>query len=493
MSVDRVVDEAVAWALGLLWVTTCAALVVRVVDASISRRRAANKADLPSWLEAADVLTASGCSVVWGGAAALGLSVWIGWASLSVVGLLGLGVVHAAALWTLLRAGGADPWRRASLSRSFVAERLTEGAQVIEEVSFVGPRIPVGFRLFAKGRVGRRWPLSRYVVESAESNGEVRLERDVGPARRGEHDAEPLVVWLEDALGLCHSVEVRAGGIARLTVLPEPRRVQGAVVLLGQGGADKEPRTAVRLPTEGSLRLREYQAGDDARRIHWLRSLTRGDGELVVRLPDELPPDEPVVRLVLDTFFPQADGLACEAPDVLLDALVRVWLGTGRALLAAGVRVRLVMAVRDRARVAPVSEPLFLRAMSLAERLGARAAWQKAVEVSALLSSERTIVVSHRLPVSSAEEAARWVVVPAELWTPFPEPAQRPHYGLLPYALGSADNRWSRRRKDRLQRQASRGDHASFSLLASHSQERRIGHFVARSRATGNVLLEALQ
>jgi hypothetical protein len=490
------VDQAVIWALGVLWLATAAALLIRVVDASVTRRRATSKGDLPTWLEAADVLTATGCSMAWCGAAALVLSVWVGWASLSVVGLLGIGTVHLVALWTLLRAGGADPWRRASLSRGFVAHRAVEGDPVIEAVSFRAPRIPAGFRLFAKGRVAQRWPLSRYVVESGESDGDVRLERDVGPAHRGEHDADPLVVWLEDVLGLSHSAFVRGGGKSHLTVLPASRRIEGATSILGQGGTRQEPRAAKRLPTDGSQELREYQAGDDARRIHWLRSLTRGDSDsgLVVRLPDELPPDQPAVRLVLDTFFPHMDDLTCEAPDVLLDALVRVWLGTGRALVEAGVRVKLVTtAAAPDGRMVPISQPIFARAMVLGDRLGARARWQDSLPVTRLLSEERSIIVSHRLPVSAEEEGGRWIVVPAELWGSYAPLPQRPAYGLFPYPSGSADNRWSRRRKDRKDRQRARGDHAGFTLLASHSQERRVGHFVARSRTSGVVILEALQ
>jgi uncharacterized protein (DUF58 family) len=257
-------QHEVVVALGGLGLLTCVALFARVVDAMRSRWRGETGI---RWLEALDVLTASGSSMAWFGAGAVLVSVWVGWASAAVVGLFGLGVLHLVILWTLLRVGGADPWRRASLSRGFRAAVVTEGDPVIEELRFMDPRIPAGFRLLARGRVGPRWAQSRYALESDESRGEVRLESNVGPALRGEHDAELLSVWLQDVLGLCHSAYTVAGA-ARLTVLPRPRRIEGAGHLLGQGGEDKEPRAAVRLPTEGSLRLREYQPGDDARRIH---------------------------------------------------------------------------------------------------------------------------------------------------------------------------------------------------------------------------------
>ena len=288
-----------------------------------------------------------------------------------------------------------------------------------EEVCLAAPRIPVGFRLFARGRVGPRWAVSRYVVAASDSRGEVRLESEVGPAVRGTFEAEPLEVWLEDVLGLCRSPYVRCGE-ARVTVQPRPTRVDGARHLLAAGGDDEEPRTALRLPTTGASRLREYQPGDDARRIHWLRSLAAR--QIVVRLPDELPPDQPAVRLLLDTYHPalapSGDVLACCAPDDLLDGLVRVWLGIGRELVDRGVRVAVVAVVPDAAgELGAARTPLRRGSLAQAAAVGARVGWQRALPPGELLADEATIVVSHRLPVDDAENAARWVVVPAELWT----------------------------------------------------------------------------
>lgn len=282
--------EAVMVALAPLWVLMAGALFIRSIDALVRRRRGSDPGEVGAagLLDRLDVLTASGSAMVWLAAAAIVGSVWVGWASLSVVGLLGMGLTHLVVLWTWLRVGGRDPWRRASITRRFVPETVVEGAPVIEEVRFSSVRIPTGFRLFTSGRVGPRWATSRYLVEDTEAEGEILMESDVGPALRGEHDAEPMEVWFQDVFGLCRSPRVRAGA-AHLTVLPRPRPVDGARHLLGKGGSDLEPRPEERLPTEGSLKLREYQPGDDARRIHWVRSLTAR--QVVVRLPDELLPD----------------------------------------------------------------------------------------------------------------------------------------------------------------------------------------------------------
>src|SRR5262249_30693094 len=138
-------------------------------------------------------------------------------------------------LWTLIAAGGPDPWRRASLSRRFVPETAIEGDPVIEEVRLSGARIPTGFRLFVCGRGGPRWARSRYAVDQAASGGEIVLSSDVSPAVRGEHRAELLEVWLQDVFGLCRSVRLRAGA-ASLAVLPRVRPVDGTEDLIGRGG-----------------------------------------------------------------------------------------------------------------------------------------------------------------------------------------------------------------------------------------------------------------
>ena len=265
------------------------------------------------------------------------------------------------------------------------------------------------------------------------------------------------------------------------------------------------------------MRLREYQPGDAARRIHWLRSLTAG--QIVVRLPDEVPLEQSSVRLVLDTFMPDCwdptlvnprglagasnavDGLTCHAPDELMDGLVAVWLGVGRALVDAGVRVTLVTAAAEAGKVVPVRRPLLPRAWTPAQRLGSRLRWQEALRPEALLvpiegdrgADHRTVVVSHRLPASPKEGEARWIVVPASLWAPFFEPRARSSGGLFPFPMGSADNRWSRRRREHPRLERAKTDHAIFTVLCSHSHERRVGNFVARPRDDVRVTLEALQ
>ena len=479
--------RVVTLALGPLWVLTAGALFYRTGEALYGRLRDPTG---PSVLDGIDVLTASGSGLAWWGAIAIVASVWIGWASLAVIGLLGLGLLHLVVVWTSVMVGGADPWRRASLSRRFAPDRVVEGDRVVEQVRLSGPRIPIGFRLFASGRVARRWPMSRYVAGEADSGGEVVFESDVGPALRGEHEAEPLDVWLQDVFGLCRSERFRAGS-ARLVVLPRPCPVDGSKQLVGDGGHDVDPRPERRAPTEGSLRLREYQPGDDARRIHWVRSLAAR--QMVVRLPDEVPRDRPSVRVVLDTFLAPVDGLSCPAPAALLDALVTVWLSVGRALAQGGVRVTLVTAEVDDRRAAPSSRRLTAHALPDVLRAAAHVRWQDSVRVSDLVADdEDTIVVACRLlPNPSARGSVRWIVVPESVWTPFCDVRPRDAFGMFAHPMGSADNRRSRRKRERQRWQRALRDHTTFATAARDVAAPWPGCFVARP-APGRIRLEAL-
>jgi hypothetical protein len=241
------------------------------------------------------------------------------------------------------------------------------------------------------------------------------------------------------------------GDAIDFTVLPKAIVVDGVRELLGAGGDAPTSTQTERMPTEGTFRIREYVPGDDMRRIHWVRSLQAN--ELVVRLPDEIPPADPVVRLVLDNHLWGAEMLTCLAPDQLLDALVRVWLGIGKALVASGTRVTLVTAV-DRGNgngIGAVTRSFAPRSPREAQQLGARATWQSTFPIDGLLEARgvRQVVVSCRPRPVEAHSDLVWVFVPEATWTS-PEPWLPTADAIkLQFPLGSADNRMSRRRRER--------------------------------------------
>jgi uncharacterized protein (DUF58 family) len=461
-----------------LFLVMAGALAIRLIEATIlgQKRRAG------TLLDQLDILTATGRAILWSGSAAIAASLYTGWASLAVLGILGLGVVYVAVTWTSLVAGGDEPWRGAAIDRAILPAVATEGDPVREEIRLRNVKIPAGFRLFVNGWSRRHGPNSRYAVSSEGSRAELLLESDLGAAVRGEHTAPPLQLWLGDVLGLTRTPIARFGAAAQ-TVLPKPGQVEGARLLLGKGRDDTTTVPTRRLPTEGLFRLREYAPGDDTRRIHWVRSLNAN--QLVVRLPDEIPPAEPAVRLILDTHLVGTETLACRAPDELLDALVRVWLGVGRALSDTGARVTLVAATTKGDGLVATERPLSARIPKEALRLGAKAAWQPSMPLKTLLKSgtERQVVVSSRPRPTEAEEGVVWVVVPEVVWTtPDPWPDERSVL-QLPHPIGAAENRWGRRAAARRRAAEARRDGAIFNELLCWTDWRQLrGAFVARPK-----------
>src|SRR5262249_14616028 len=228
------------------------------------------------------------------------------------------------------------------------------------------------------------------------SHADVRLASEIGVAQRGEHVAPAMALWLGDVLGLTRTQPVELGE-ARCSVLPRPAAVDGVRALLGAGGDDATALPTQRLPTEGAFRIRNYIPGDDARRIHWVRSLQTN--RLVVRLADEIPQAEPAVRLILDNELWGADTLACHQVRELLDALVRVSLRVARALTDGGTRVTLVAIAERDGTPSVIERPFVPHASRDVLRLAGRLTWQTALNLSSLVTGDapvRQVVVSSR-------------------------------------------------------------------------------------------------
>jgi uncharacterized protein (DUF58 family) len=477
--------------LAILWLIMATTLIVRSIQ--VARDPGHGSIDLrPAWHHL-DVLTATGSSVMWTSAAALIASASIGWASLAVLGVLGLGVVLLAALWTALAAGGDVPWRHAAISRAIVPEVAVEGDRLQEQVHIAGVRIAAGMRLFATGRAFPDSAIARYAIGSECSRAEVRQTSDLGTAVRGEHSAPPLTFWLGDVLGLTRT-QTAEYGAARFSVLPRPATVDGARALLGSGGEDASTEPTQRQPTEGTFRIREYAAGDDTRRIHWVRSLQAN--RLVVRLPDEIPQEDPAVRVILDSELWAVDLLSCRAPRELLDALVRVWLGVARALTDGGSRVTLVAVADQSGAPAMIEGSIGLRSSREAQRLGGRVVWQTAIPLTQLLATGgrpvKHVVVSSRPRKLPAASQAAWVVVPEVAWTSPEVALPARSVARLPFPAGSAENRLTRRRRVRRHRETMWNDRTIFSQLMFRTEWATFsGDLLARPHR-GRVALEVI-
>jgi uncharacterized protein (DUF58 family) len=440
-----------------------------------------------------DVLTATGRSTMWAGAGAIVLAALTGWASLSVLGVIGLAATFAAVIWTAL-ACGPRCWRDATITRTLAPGTVTEGEPVREELRVVGVVIPPGMRWFATGRATPHGVATRYAITSEGSRSTVVLERELGTVPRGVHHVPAMAMWFGDVLGLARTSAVYHGD-AELTVLPKPIVVDNVKALLGRGGDAATAVPTTRMPTDGTFRIREYAPGDDTRRIHWVRSLQAG--ELVVRLPDEVPPAEPSVQLVLDNHLWGTEWLTCRAHHDLLDAMVRVWLGVGKALADTGSRVTLVTAVDLGKGHARTERPMLPRMSRDALKLAARVTWQGSVSLPSLLATRqrgavtaaRQVVIATR-PPRTHDDDVTWIVLPDGAWTAAEQSVPSSTLAVLPYPIGSGDNRFERRRAEARRVAMMWTDRSAFSELASWLGVDRRGAFVAMKTARGVALKE---
>lgn len=474
-----------SYALFALWFAVLGAVIVRFITA-----RSTSEMPAPD-IAHVDVLTAAGTAMMWTATTALVAAAVIGWASLSVIGVLGIGVVLLSTLWTLLVAVGQGPWRRARVVHEIVPAVVVEGEPIREQVWLVDVRVPAGMRLFVVGRAQRHGVVSRYVIDGRDAGREVRLETELGEARRGEHRAPPLALWFGDVLGLTRTTVVLRGE-AVFRVLPKPAVVEGAPRLLGAGGDAAIARPTRHAPTDGTFRIREYVPGDDARRIHWVRSLQQN--ELIVRLPDEVPPADPTVRVVLDSEMPAIVDTSCRSADDLLDTLVRLWLGIGKALAAGGTRVTLVAAgARDVGAPRIVERRIDVRSIQPALSLGASLAWQSMIPLESLVrkhaQTTTQIIVSCRPRYAGGAKHLRWVLVPESLWTTL-EPTPADFFDRayeLPFPAGSPENRATRRQALRVNTLDTWQAASAFSQVLRWGDWKRFsGGFVALPDSNAN-------
>jgi uncharacterized protein (DUF58 family) len=139
---------------------------------------------------------------------------------------------------------------------------------------------------------GRR--AARFALVPLAAGTPVRAAYRIPTERRGRHVVGPALLTLSDPCGLVRRTWAVAG-TSEIIVRPRvhdivpPRR--------GGGGEPSERATGPRIPVVESLgeflALREYEAGDDPRRVHWRSTARRG--ELLVRVDDAPAPGRAVV------------------------------------------------------------------------------------------------------------------------------------------------------------------------------------------------------
>lgn len=415
---------------------------------------------LESALRHVRVMTDKGLGLFAGALAAVVLSLALKFAELGVVAVLGLSTLYAVVTaGVLLSTVVAQRFeerlaaRGGVIGREFVPVVVESGESVEERFHFERVPVPPGFVVQVFQRLPARLATeSRHVVGAEVSMRQVTLSRPLHRTPRGDYRIPPASVAFTDLFGLTR-VAIAQAADARLRVLP--RMYPVALGPAARSRARQEGALSVlrRAPTEDWFRVREYQPGDDTRRIHWKLSVKLG--HLQVRQPETVPVVRRRVRLVLDTYLPEALAQGEEVDLVLgdvLDRLVELWTSLARALTERGESVQLAVATGDPDRPAETLE-LARGAQARLLELGSRVRWQSLTDFTAVgAEPERgqavAVVTARFVPLPPlpppAGEAVSWVFLPVaeEVPTAVPRRAVERVLSVFmqPFAPGAEEN-----------------------------------------------------
>jgi uncharacterized protein (DUF58 family) len=255
--------------------------------------------------------------------AALGLLVagrLLGSLELTMLGITALALLGFAVLWVGRRR------ELLSVVRTVRPIRVQAGsdARVDLEITNRGQRPNAQLTITDSFDDGRK--VARFLVPSLQHGQQARAAYRVPTATRGRFTIGPLALGLTDPFGLAHQ-GWNEGRVDEIIVTPRLHEIRPPFGAPGRRRSVSPFRVAFQAPApdgEDFLTLRDYEPGDDLRRIHW-RSTAR-TGELFVRQDETRW--EPHVSVLLDTRAVAHSGASFEAA---VEAVASVAARLGRS------------------------------------------------------------------------------------------------------------------------------------------------------------------
>jgi uncharacterized protein (DUF58 family) len=267
---------------------------------------------------AATVLTKRGWSLL---GAAVGLLIagrLLGTAELTTLGLCAGALIGGAVVWTRTRR------LPMALTRTVRPNRVPVGGDARVDLELhahaATPQVTVTDR-FDDGRRA-----ARFITPALDRGQPARAAYRIPTDRRGRFGIGPALIGIADPFGLTHRF-IELGGTDDVIVRPRVHALAGSTAAPGQRRSNAQRRALVPVPSPAHdefLALRDYELGDDLRRIHW-RSTARL-GELVVR--EDESAWQPETVLVLDNRASAHRGATYEAT---MEALASIAVRIGRA------------------------------------------------------------------------------------------------------------------------------------------------------------------
>ncbi|MGH2686274.1 MAG: DUF58 domain-containing protein [Actinomycetota bacterium] len=270
------------------------------------------------------MLTGRGWAIIGAGVLMWLASRLLGSADLHMVAVGILSLIPLAALLVRFSRPDIVAVRRLSTRRAFPGTRV----RVDLEIHNVGKRRTSV--LIVEDQIPRTLgPAAKSVAGEIRGGAREHVGYWIVPRTRGRYSIGPLTVWSTDPFDLIRrriDVDVRHD----LIVYPEVEQIGPAPVAAPVGGAGDSSTRQLFRSGEDFYTMRQYEEGDDLRRIHW-PSVAK-TGELMIRQ------DETARRAAAAIFI---DTRASAFPRPAFERAVSAAASIGALYLRAGFRLRL--------------------------------------------------------------------------------------------------------------------------------------------------------
>lgn len=260
--------------------------------------------------------TGTGYAVLLTSSVLVALSWMLGYMELAILGGSGITAFIAAAILV----AGAPPLE---IRRSIVPDHVMQDEMVLASLSLHNLSRRPSAAVRALDPVGKLGPVPLSLPRIPRGQSRV-VDYGLPTKRRGVFDVGPLETNRRDVLGLIRGRR-ELGGKAVLVVQPRPLPLVG--LLKGRSIGLDMAASQGDIQADASFHaLREYEPGDDLRRIHW--PATARSGDLIVR--EHLKTAQPHLTLMLDNRSSVYGSRASEGSDAFEEAVVTaaslVWL-----------------------------------------------------------------------------------------------------------------------------------------------------------------------
>jgi len=253
------------------------------------------------------------------GGAACGLVVvsrLLGVIELMALGVVSLALIGLSVMWVRVRVV------ELGLDRSLGPGRVHAGAEGRIDLHITNLSSAPNPVLAVAERFGDGHRAARFLLPSLPRGTSARAAYRIPTARRGRFMLGPFVASVTDPFGLARH-RLTIGSTDHVTVYPRLRDL--AAPPLGGGGrratTDAVRSHAITADGDEFTALREYEVGDDLRKVHW--PATARTGDLFIRR--DVAYREPRVVVLLDTREQVYDEAAFElAIELVASLLVRV-------------------------------------------------------------------------------------------------------------------------------------------------------------------------